>query len=238
MLPVLRWLGAICEMSKSAYLTGSGVATPLRYSIRLSIPQEDWFLGAVKGALSSLCDSYNWQQHGTDTVEEVVEAAFSMFREMTNEGLYAMVGAIVPYATASAPINTLPCDGSTHEKADYPELYAVLDGAFIVDGDTFRTPDIRGRAVIGSGQGTGLTNRAIGSTGGAENHTLTEGEMPNHSHAITIYENLFVAPGEVPGADFAGVGFPIGIGTTPAGSGGSHNNMQPFSVLRYCIIAR
>lgn len=225
-------------MSRHAYLTGSGVNTPLRYSIRISIPQEDWYLAAVKGALSSLCDYYNWEQNGTDTVEMVTDAAMTMFREMTNEGLYAMVGAIIPYATATVPVNCLACDGTEYEKADYPELYSVLDGAFIVDSDTFRTPDLRGRTIIGNGQGTGLTNRAIGGTGGTETHTLTEFEMPSHSHAITIYEDLFVAPGEAPGSDFAGVGIPLGIGTTPAGSGGAHNNMQPFCTLRYCIIAR
>lgn len=195
-------------------------------------------MNAVKGALSALSFPFNWEQHGTDTVAEVVEAANTMFLNIQSEGLYAMVGAIIPYATATVPVNTLACDGTTYQKADYPELYSVLDSAFIIDSNSFRTPDLRGRTVVGNGQGTGLTNRSVGGTGGQENHTLTETEMPTHSHAFTIWEDLFVAPGEAPGADFAGVGFPIGIGTNPTGGNGAHNNMQPYSVLRYCIIAR
>lgn len=225
-------------MGRRAYLTGNGVDTPFRYSIRVSIPQEDWFLSAVKGALSSLCDSFNWEQHGTDTVDMVTDAAMTMFREITNEGLYAMVGAIIPYATASVPINTLACDGTVHQKSDYPELYAVLDSAYIVDANSFRTPDLRGRAPIGSGQGAGLSNRAIGAVGGNETHTLGVNEMPSHTHLFTDYESLYVAPGEAPASNNAGIGLPLGRAGDYVGGDQPHNNMQPFHALRYCIIAR
>jgi microcystin-dependent protein len=42
--------------------------------------------------------------------------------------------------------------------------------------------DARGRAVIGAGQGSGLTDRPLASTGGEETHVLTESEMPSHTH--------------------------------------------------------
>jgi microcystin-dependent protein len=58
----------------------------------------------------------------------------------------------------------------------------------LCDGTTYngiKTPDLRGRFVLSSGQGTGLTNRTIDSTGGVETVTLTEAQMPSHNHGVT-----------------------------------------------------
>ncbi|RVT91402.1 hypothetical protein EOD42_22365 [Rhodovarius crocodyli] len=49
-------------------------------------------------------------------------------------------------------------------------------------GKRITLPDMRGRAVVGAGQGTGLTARALGSTFGTETHVLTYAQMPQHDH--------------------------------------------------------
>lgn len=59
-----------------------------------------------------------------------------------------------------------------------PSGWALCDGA---NG----TPDLRGRFVLSFGQGSGLTNRLVNQTGGAETHTLTVNEMPSHTHTGT-----------------------------------------------------
>ncbi len=64
---------------------------------------------------------------------------------------------------------------------DKPQGWALCDGT-VVNG--FRTPDLRGRFVLGAGAGAGLTDRAVGQTGGAERHVLTEAELPAHAHSI------------------------------------------------------
>lgn len=91
----------------------------------------------------------------------------------------AMIGTVVPtvIAAANLPAYLLFCDGSTYNRVDYPDLYALLDSAFITDADHFTTPDLRGRTVIGA-NGT----YAVGSSGGESTHTLTSTEMPSHTH--------------------------------------------------------
>jgi microcystin-dependent protein len=46
------------------------------------------------------------------------------------------------------------------------------------------TPNLSGRFIVGAGQGTGLSNRNVGDTGGTENHTLTVGQLPAHNHNV------------------------------------------------------
>ncbi|MGB3135405.1 MAG: hypothetical protein WBB18_01255, partial [Nodosilinea sp.] len=45
-------------------------------------------------------------------------------------------------------------------------------------------PDFRGRAIIMAGQGSALTNRVVGSAGGAEVHSLKASENGPHDHAL------------------------------------------------------
>ena len=59
-----------------------------------------------------------------------------------------------------------------------PSNWKLCDGA---NG----TPDLRGRFVLSSGSGSGLTGRSVGQAGGVETVALSEGQMPSHSHGVT-----------------------------------------------------
>ncbi|MBM3880284.1 MAG: hypothetical protein FJ387_11300 [Verrucomicrobia bacterium] len=59
----------------------------------------------------------------------------------------------------------------------------VPAGWALCDGQGGR-PDLRGRFILGSGAGAGLTARSTGQTGGEENHRLSWEEMPRHSHHV------------------------------------------------------
>lgn len=98
-------------------------------------------------------------------------------------------------------------------------------------------PDSRGRAIIGFGQGSGLSNRTLGQAVGAETHTLTVAQMPSHSHQPSAGA-FFVSPGS--GGSFnlttqAGSNHSTTVNTNSQGSGQSHNNMQPSIVMSFLI---
>jgi len=163
-----------------------------------------------------------------DVLEEMVDGAF---REL----MTPLIGLIIPMALAVIPSNMLYCDGAQHAKSDYPDLAALLDPIYIVNASTFITPDLRGRTVLGSGTGTGLSSREIGQTGGEETHALSVPEMPSHQHGLFLGTGLAVAPGELPIKTPAFL--PLDA-TDVTGSSIAHNNMQPFHVLKYAIIAK
>lgn len=97
-----------------------------------------------------------------------------------------------------------------------------------------------GRTIVGMGRGntdekgTFLTTRELFDIGGTEKTTLTNQEMPTHSHSIEyLGSNLSVAH---PGSG-GSVGVTATIGptlTADAGEGKPHNNMPPFVVLLFC----
>ncbi len=91
-------------------------------------------------------------------------------------------GTIIQSAAVNIPNGWLVCNGAEILNETYMNLYIAIGYTYGGSGDYFKVPDIRGRTIIGEGQGTDLTNRNLGTTGGAETHTLTSSEMPSHTH--------------------------------------------------------
>ncbi len=78
------------------------------------------------------------------------------------------------------------CDGRSLNRITYSELYAIIGTTFgSSSGTTFKLPDCRGRVAGAVGQGSGLTNRAIGDTIGFETNTLATSNLPSHTHTGT-----------------------------------------------------
>ena len=76
------------------------------------------------------------------------------------------VGGIVAWSGANPPAGWALCDGR------------VVNGR--------RTPDLRGRFILGAGNASGLTPRAAGDIGGAETVTLATAHLPSHTHVLDI----------------------------------------------------
>lgn len=185
-----------------------------------------------------LTKRYNWIDR-TVPLDTVTDADWDTISAYVDGLLYEvknpMIGYIMPYMTESPPPNVLPCDGAIYLREDYPELYEVIASVFIVDSDSFTVPDLRGRTVIGAGDGSGLTSRNVGESFGEESHQLTVGELASHSHSIELTTGVpAVAPGEVV-LDATVPLVPDATGNT--GGDDPHNNMQPSYVLNYGVIA-
>lgn len=95
------------------------------------------------------------------------------------------LGEIRMFAGYYAPEDWTFCDGSLLSINTYQALFTLLGTAYGGDGvNTFGVPDLRSRIPVGMGQGTGLTNYSIGQTGGKELVTLTQANMPSHTHSV------------------------------------------------------
>ena len=148
-------------------------------------------------------------------------------------------GTIIAFAGKNSPAaEWLPCEGQPLKIADHQGLFAAIGSQVGGNGTThFQLPDLRGRVVIGQGQGGPLTNHLLGEVGGAESHTLTISEMPAHSHVQTIDDPTGPRGGPNQsgvGGDGNNAGIPV-QSTQPTGGGAPHNTMPPFLALTFLI---
>ncbi|MCP8690153.1 phage tail protein [Marinobacterium sedimentorum] len=82
-----------------------------------------------------------------------------------------------------APRGWAFCQGQLLPISQNNALFALLGTQYGGDGrTTFALPDLRGRSPVGIEQGPGLSNITIGEQGGTESVTLTQVNMPSHSH--------------------------------------------------------
>ncbi|MGY8704935.1 tail fiber protein [Bradyrhizobium sp. 18BD] len=160
------------------------------------------------------------------------------------------IGEIRLFGFPRVPNGWFACNGQAISIAQYQALYTVIGTTYGGDGvTTFNLPDLRGRVPIGQGQGTGMPNYMLGQLGGEEAHTLTEAEMPAHSHALmsstvtgttsTPAQTLHLATasaGELYAAVAnAGTYSTMAACVTTAGNSLGHDNMMPTVVANYCI---
>lgn len=142
-----------------------------------------------------------------------------------------------------APRGWAFCDGQILPINQNQSLYSLLGTTYGGDGQTsFALPDLRGRTPIHAGNG-----HQIGQKGGEETHTLAVSEMPNHDHAWKATSDNGDAPdptGNMLGAYLNGYRDEtdptdlVGGTVTNVGDGQSHENMQPFIAVNFCIALR
>lgn len=105
-------------------------------------------------------------------------------------------GMMTDWAGSELPTGYLWCDGAAVSRAAYAELFAAIGTTYGAgDGSTtFNVPDRRGRASFGrdnmggtaanriTNAGSGIVGTTLGASGGAQSVTLSEGQLPSHSH--------------------------------------------------------
>jgi microcystin-dependent protein len=157
----------------------------------------------------------------------------------------APAGAIEAYAGSTAPTGWLLAYGQAVSRTTYANLFAVLSTTYgSGDGSTtFNLPDLRGRAIAGvdnmggTDAGRLSISNTLGTTTGAETHTLSSAEMPSHRHDIQRSNSAATSVGADASLHYrisADSGATI-TSTQNTGGGGAHNNMQPTIVLNYII---
>lgn len=143
-------------------------------------------------------------------------------------------GTVSAFAGSTAPTGYVLCDGSAVNRTTQAALFAVIGTTYGVgDGSTtFNLPDLRGRVVAGMGGSLLSGTDALADTGGASTHTLTENEMPSHSHGIGGIANDM----NIGTSSFRLSPAATSIGDTKETGGDQpHNNVQPTIILNYII---
>lgn len=108
------------------------------------------------------------------------------------------------------------------EPTDIPDGFTLCDG-------TEGAPDLQDRFVVGAG-GT----YSPGDTGGEESHTLTEDELPSHSHGIPTDVDGSSAPS--PGGYSAGgANYGSTQNTNETGGDAAHENRPPYYAVSYIM---
>ena len=80
-----------------------------------------------------------------------------------------LIGQLDVFAGNFAPRGWAFCNGQLLPISQHQALFALIGTTYGGDGrTTFALPDLRGRVVIGPGQGPGLTQRSLSEKGGAE----------------------------------------------------------------------
>jgi microcystin-dependent protein len=166
--------------------------------------------------------------------DTTIKGALTVAGRIKDQSGYVMpVGSVLAYQGAAAPEGWLLCDGSAiPNEAKYQDLKTLLARS--------ATPDLRGRTLIGAGQGAGLSLRALWQQGGEENHRLTIDEMPSHNHHGfgEAYNNYwpFGQVGKNEKGSRGGVDEDnFFYNTSSTGGSRPFNNMQPFHVVNYII---
>ncbi|MEO1038161.1 MAG: tail fiber protein [Pseudomonadota bacterium] len=161
----------------------------------------------------------------------------------------AYLGEVRIFANTFCPAGWMRTDGQLLSPGSYPALFSLFGDIYGGNGvSTFALPDIRGRSPMHVGTGPGLTTRFQSQMLGLEDVVLIESEMPIHTHTIRASS---AAPntGSLNNAGWGdfGASFPAFNSGGPLdqtarsdvmsyeGGGYPHENMQPNTVLRFCI---
>lgn len=172
-------------------------------------------------------DAANVKLTGDQTVAGVKTFSSTPVLPAIGNGLVP-TGTVLDFAGTAAPTGFLGCDGAAVSRATYAALFTAISTTWGVgDGaTTFNLPNFQRRVAVGSGgSGTATLANTVGSTGGAETHTLVTAEMPAHTHDVTAFASggSYAAASNIAGSQT--------ITSTSTGGGGAHNNMQPSAVV-------
>lgn len=159
------------------------------------------------------------------------------------------IGEIRPFAGDFAPRGWAFCNGQLMSISQNTALFSLLRTVYGGDGrTTFALPDLQGMTPMHQGNGPGLTARSLGETGGSEEITLIDTEIPSHNHLAQCFNGR--SNTDEPSQDVwanTGRGVPDAYNNEPnqtfmssqaihqVGGDQPHNNRQPYTGLNFII---
>ena len=154
------------------------------------------------------------------------------------------VGEIRMFAGNFAPAGWMFCEGQLLPISENETLFQLIGTTYGGDGEsTFALPDLQGRIPIHHGNGF-----ILAETGGAEEITLTQQQIPSHTHPLTgthrtatqgnpggnlharfSQANLFPYIEDTPNVNMAASAI------APVGGSQPHTNFQPYLCINFII---
>lgn len=150
-----------------------------------------------------------------------------------------------------APTGWALCNGQLLPLSQNTALFSLVGTYYGGDGkSTFALPNLQGSTPVGKGQGPGLSDYFLGQTGGSAAVTLSEAEMPAHTHNLRGNFNTADVndPGPQrslarsnPGQIYVPAAPPVPLTNlsphtvSAYGGGQPHNNMQPYLTVTFMI---
>ncbi len=152
------------------------------------------------------------------------------------------------FAGNFAPRGWAFCNGQLLPISQNTALFSLIGTTYGGDGRTTTAlPDLQGKAPMHPGTGPGLTTRRLGERGGSTTVTLTEAQMPAHTHTPrgTTGPNNNENPGYMSWGqhsednayrDAQALNVKMSANAlSPSGGSQVHNNRQPFLTLNFII---
>lgn len=158
------------------------------------------------------------------------------------------IAEIRVFAGNFAPRGWAFCNGQLLPVSQNTALFSLIGTTYGGDGRTTTAlPNLQGRAPMHPGRGPGLTARRLGERGGVDAVTLSEAQMPSHTHSFVGVDRRAdsgIAVGNAVAEPRDGNLYQttsqnlveLSDQTLP-NTGGSqpHNNLQPFLTINFII---
>jgi len=141
------------------------------------------------------------------------------------------IGTIMPVGFNFAPAGWAMCDGRLLPIAQNQALFALIGTMYGGNGTTtFGLPDLRGRTLVGMGNGPGLTPVVQGQLWGTDNTTVNvtgaasvtidAAHLPQHTHPVSIAGSQLTASSTLNVTTSSGAAVPADGSILGSGGGG------------------
>ncbi len=98
-----------------------------------------------------------------------------------------LLSEVMPWPAPFAPRGWAFCQNQLLAISANNALFSLIGTLYGGDGrTTFALPDLRGRSAVGAGSGPGLLYYPLGGRAGVQFVTLTQLDMPIHSHGASF----------------------------------------------------